>query len=52
VANPVRPTSTRALVLVEQLTAHGRATPLRAPKVRNRWIDVTAIGSTNVEQML
>jgi hypothetical protein len=59
---------------VEQLPAHGHATLLRAPKVRNpeelaigakqiaafgvhiyvtdAEIDVVAVGSTNVEQML
>jgi hypothetical protein len=35
VANTLRFTSKRALALVEQLAAHGRATSLRAWKVRN-----------------
>jgi hypothetical protein len=74
VANTLRLTSSPPLVPFEQLTAHGHATALRAPKVRNpeepvsrekqtgefgvylsekrREIDVVAIGSTNVEQML
>jgi hypothetical protein len=74
VANILRPTSTRALVLIEQLPAHVRAISLRALKVRNAEepavrekqfavfgvniyetvteIEVVAVGSTNVEQML
>jgi hypothetical protein len=74
VANTLRPKSIRALVLVEQLPAHGRAISLRALKVRNAEepavpekqfaafgvniygtdteIEVIAVGSTNVEQML
>jgi hypothetical protein len=46
VANPLRTTSKRALVPVEQLPAHGRATPLRAPKVRNP--EELAIGAKQI----